>query len=177
MWCLKLACEPWQKIICLNVCVCVCVRWQLGNPGDKWVLTLTVSPPGALCHVRKWTWCFIPCGFQKYRGMGPRSPPRTPTRLNSPTTPYPSTLHKHSAKAQWESAGWPSMYAVVCDPYLFLWLLQAASHRRVTHRHTEGPPNTDPLCSHGGTWEEPSAAQDSVHLCTCVCLNLLYLLM
>jgi len=71
-----------------------------------------------------------------------------------------SSLHKHAAKhsgqKQRESADWPCMYAAVCDPYLFLWVLQAASHHHVTHGHAVRPPNTDSLYSHSTAWERPS---------------------
>lgn len=112
-------------------CVYVCrmSMWMSGRMEDFWMLTLTESPPWRLYHVCKYTCCFIPWGFQKYRGIDPHS--------------HLSTLHKHKAKhsvqTEWESTGRLSIYAAVCDPYLFLWVLQAASHRHVTHRHTKGP--------------------------------------
>lgn len=67
------------------------------------------------------------------------------------------------------------MYAVVCDPYLFLWVLQAASHQRVTHRHTEGP-RTLTLCTAAAVrGKNPLLRRthcSSVCVCVRACLSL-----
>lgn len=151
---------------CRKLCVCmynVCVWWQLGRRERKGVTGCSYSPIVlqeccAMC-VSEHDVSFHVVSKNTEVWAHPNPPPFHPTQ----------TLSKDT---QWESTGWPSMYAGVCDPYLFLWVLQAASHHRVTHRHTEGPLNTDPLYSHSSTWEEPSATQHSVHLCVCVCVLL-----
>lgn len=113
--------------VCI-ICVCMCGErrgWGLVDAHTHWLSSMSSVPCVQVNMLFHTMW------FPKIQRYGPTLSPPTPTLT--------STLHKHSAQTQWESTGWPSMYAVVCDPYLFLWVLQAASHRRVTHRHTEGP--------------------------------------
>lgn len=83
-----------------------------------------------------------------------------------------STLHKHTAKnsmqTEWESTSWPSIYGAAHDPYLFLWVLQAASHRHATHRHTEGL-WTLTLCA---ATAKRGKNHTTVHSLTCTFLSL-----
>lgn len=121
-------CEKLQKIVrCMNnVCVCVhtvAVEDRKGFTGCSHSLivlqefcAMCVSEDDVSYHV-----------VSKNTEVCPPNPP-------SYTNTQPNTQQR-----QWESTGWPFMYAVVCDPYLFLWVLQAASHHHVTHRRTEGP--------------------------------------
>lgn len=90
------------------------------------------------------------------------------TTLCPPTPKHPS-LHKHSAKAQWDSAADPPCVLLAVTPTCFCGFYRQLQ-TTVSRMATPTPLNTDPLCSHGGSWEEPSGTQHRDQLSVCVCM-------
>lgn len=92
-----------------------------------------------------------------------------PPQLTS--TPEHPSLHKHSAKAQWDSAADPSCVLWAVTPTCFCEFYRQLQ-TTVSRMATPTPLNTDPLCSLGGSWEEPSGTQhrDQLSVCVCMCM-------
>lgn len=118
--------------------------------------------PGHVCQ-RTRLFCFM--WFPKIRSYGDTVTPHHRHHLHPAQT--------LTEQKQWESRGWSNMSAVGRDPYLFLWVLQAASHRQVTHRCAVRSLNTDSLCSHSSAWEEPCATHHNVFKTKCVTTGIL----
>lgn len=102
-----------------------------------------------LGHVCQTTWLFCFTWFPKILSFRDTFTPHCCHHLHPAQTLREQT--------QWESREWSNMSAVGCDPYLFLWVLQAASHRQVTHRCVVRSLNTDSLWRNSNAWEWPGA--------------------
>lgn len=145
--------SKYDESICMLECVSLAVE---GGRTVLWMVALAIRGlhGGCWAMCARGHGCFVSCGFQKYRVMETQSTPHHRHHLHPAQT--------LTEQKQWESRGRSNMSAVGCDPYLFLWVLQAASHRQVTHRCAVRSLNTDSLCSHSSAWEEPCATHHTM---------------
>lgn len=156
--------ENCVQCVCVFVSVVV-VGGKEAGPWDAHTRRSSRSPePCVQANAIFQTMC-----FPKIQHCAP--PPQHHHHPN--THPERSSLHKHSVKARRDSAADPpcALLAVTLTCFCgFYRQLQTT----LSHIATTTSMNTDPLCHHGGAWEEPSATQHRDHPSVCVLIRSIF---